>query len=321
MAILFILVWLPQFLYWFAVAGKFFYFSYGEVGSAFYFNNPQIINVLFSIKKGLYIYTPVMFFATIGLYFLIRQKKNMGIAALIFFVLNLYVLSSWWSWWFGGGYGNRAFIDSYAVMAFPLAALIDQFGKVKKIRIIIIAVFILLTAQNYFQTQQYRHTAIHYFWMNKEAYRETFWKLRPTCKYWNILLQPDVPLARKGIYKAIPFADNKVTREDLYKEIEDRLSFNTHITDSLKLIAENSNRDLNEIKANYINQYIDDKKALKEYKYLRKSYLIHQMNTCTSWKKEIMRKAKRRNVSFEQMEEQEASRIFEKYSQKYLSGF
>jgi len=34
---------------------------------------------------------------------------------------------SWWAWWYGGSFGLRAFIDSYSLLIFPLAALLSYF--------------------------------------------------------------------------------------------------------------------------------------------------------------------------------------------------
>jgi len=58
MAFFSFLVWLPQLLYWKMQTGSFFYFSYGD--EQFFFNNPQIINGLFSYRKGWLLYAPVM---------------------------------------------------------------------------------------------------------------------------------------------------------------------------------------------------------------------------------------------------------------------
>ncbi len=321
MAVFFILVWIPQFLYWKEVSGKFLYFSYGEVGSSFYFKNPQIFNVLFSYKKGLYLYTPIILFSTIGIIFLFKQRRINSFATLLFFLLNLYILSSWWSWWFGGGYSNRAYIDSYGIMAFPFAALIEYFSQRKRIKIVVIAIVILLIFMNLFQMRQYRNLAIHYYWMNKEAYWENFLRLKPTCKYWHILNSPDIEMARKGIYKTTPFIDNKIQKDDLFKEIDTNLTKDSVLIDSLEIISWQAKKNFEKIKTEYINKYIDSEKALKEYKKLRIEYIKNQMKNCTTWRKEIERKAKRNNLTFDQLADREANRIFKKYSQKYLKGF
>ncbi|MBN1119234.1 MAG: hypothetical protein JXA77_18635 [Bacteroidales bacterium] len=318
MAVFFILVWVPQFAYWHKVAGKIFYFSYGEVGSAFYFNNPQIKNILFSWQKGWFIYTPVMFFATLGFYFLIKNKIKVHVAFTVFFIVNLYILSSWWSWWFGGGFSIRAFVDSYGIMAFPLAALIEQSRTRKILNYSLVSVLLILSTYNTFQCQQYRYVAIHYWWNNKEVYFENFLKTKPTCKAWYIYNQPDVIKARQGIYEAIPFVDNNVTREDLYNRLDKNISGNQQLTDSLLQVSENGETNFDSFKKEYIDSLIDNRLAKNVYKQLRIEHYIKRMHDCTSWKKEIERMARRKNISFDEAALSEAQRIFETYSQDFI---
>ncbi len=211
MAAFFILAWVPQFIYWKQVSGMFFYFTYGEEGGGFFWHNPQISNILFSYKKGWFVYTPIMFLAFCGIFLLPRPPKGLHPALreaflpiLLFKLLNIYILSSWWSWWFGGGFGLRAFVDAYAIMAIPLAALISWGWQQRRmVKMPALAFLGMLIWFNYFQIQQYRRLAIHYWWMNKEAYWETFLKRKPTERYWELITIPDYEKARQGIYVAI----------------------------------------------------------------------------------------------------------------------
>ncbi len=205
MALCFLLVWVPQFIYWKYVSGMFFYFSYGELGGGFFWHNPQIANILFSYKKGWFVYTPLMLFAFMGIFLLPHRLKGTFVPVLAFQLVNIYILASWWSWWFGGGFGLRAFIDSYAIMAIPFATLVSTLAARRKwIRVPALAVLGLLIGFGFFQMRQYRTGAIHYWWMNKEAYWETFLKRRPTPRYWELITIPDYEKARQGIYEAIP---------------------------------------------------------------------------------------------------------------------
>jgi len=318
MALLCILVWVPQFLYWHEVSGQFLFFSYGEDGSAFYFNHPRLLNILFSYRKGWFIYTPVMLFAATGIVFLFKQKRPFSFAVLIFFLVNLFILSSWWSWWFGGGYSNRAFIDSYGLMALPLAALIDEFRTKKIAKALVITFLLILTSFNLFQIQQYRHQAIHYYWMNKEAYWEDFLKSRPTCKYFNILNQPDVLKARTGIYEAVPIEDDKISKDDLFSFLEAELKDKKPVTDSLQEVSQRKGQPYEQVTTNYINYIIYSGQAKAEYKALRIAYLKSQMEGCKSWRKEIERKALKNDLTFDRVASLEAERIFNAYSQKYI---
>lgn len=198
MALLAILVWLPQLLYWKMQTGSFFYFSYGD--EQFFFNNPQIINGLFSYRKGWLLYTPIMFFALLGIFFLRNKLKAFFLPILIFTVLNIYVILSWWSWWYGGSFGLRAFIDSYALLIFPLAAIIAFFFNKKKkmIKIMILVLSVLFIGHGIFQTQQYYHGAIHWDSMTKDAYWDSFGRLRPSVKFKDLLKAPDYEKAKRG---------------------------------------------------------------------------------------------------------------------------
>ncbi len=198
MALFACLVWLPQFLYWKMQTGSFLYFSYGDEG--FFFDNPQIINGLFSYRKGWLIYSPIIIFALIGIFFLKEKLKAFFLPALIFTVLNIYVVLSWWAWWYGGSFGLRAFIDSYALLIFPLAALLSYFyeGKKKISQSIVLVLSIVFIAHGIFQTQQYYHGSIHWDSMSKGAYWDSFGRLRPSEKFHSLLIPPDYEKAKKG---------------------------------------------------------------------------------------------------------------------------
>ncbi len=192
------LVWLPQFLYWKMQTDSFLYFSYGD--ERFFFDNPQIIKGLFGYRKGWLLYAPVMSFALIGIFFLTNKLKAFFVPILLFTIFNIYIILSWWAWWYGGSFGLRAFVDSYAILIFPLAAFISYFYKDKKTpakRIVLIISFLFI-AHGVFQTQQYHRGAIHWDSMSKAAYWDSFGRLRPSNKFNDLLIPPDYDRAKKG---------------------------------------------------------------------------------------------------------------------------
>lgn len=199
----FVLVLLPQLIYWKTVTGSWIYYSYDNEG--FFFKNPRIIEGLFSYRKGWLLYTPIMTFALIGIPFLYYKVKGFFVPVLIFTVINLYIIFSWWTWWYGGGFGQRAMIDSYALLAFPLAAFISLFWK-RRLYLKIISVFIvaLFVFHNIFQTSQYYYGAIHFDSMTKKAYWSSFGHIRPQAGYYNMLETPDYEKAIKGIQAVKP---------------------------------------------------------------------------------------------------------------------
>lgn len=203
MILAFILVWVPQFIYWKIQAGQFFYFSYPD-DQGFFFGNPQILNSLFSWRKGWLLYTPVMIFAIAGVPLLWKNYRKFFFPVLIFMLVNIYVLSSWWDWWFGGGFGIRAYIDMYGVMALPMAAFISWGLRRKAVlKYVLIVVFLLVTTRSVFHHFQYHYGAVHWMAMTKDAYIDSFWRIRPSDKFQELIREPDYDAARKGIYKYV----------------------------------------------------------------------------------------------------------------------
>ncbi len=192
-------VWLPQMNYWKEMTGQWFYFSYGS-NERFFFGDPAIIKGLFSWRKGLFIYTPLMIFAFSGIITLWKQKSPHALAVTVFVPLNIYIIFSWWCWWYGGGFGQRAFIDSYALMAVASASLLSAgiYAVKKWIRGPVVAAFILLTSLGIFYNFQYYHGAIHWDSMTREAYFDSFGRVRPSAKFDQLLGAPDYEKAREG---------------------------------------------------------------------------------------------------------------------------
>ncbi|MFC2129472.1 hypothetical protein ACFLQX_01695, partial [Bacteroidota bacterium] len=212
----FFVIWIPQFLYWKAVTGHFLFYSYGAEGGAFYWLHPNILDSLFSYRKGWFVYTPIMLIAVLGIYLLRKRIPQLFLPLVFLVVFMIYVQSSWWSWWFGGGFGLRAYVDIYGLLAIPLAAVLEYtFSNSRKVvRIGVPSVIVFLVLFQLLQHWQYRKNIIHYVGMHKELYWKSFMKFKRPWDYWVSLSLPDHRLARKSIYV---YYDSG--RED-YKELE-----------------------------------------------------------------------------------------------------
>ena len=116
--LIFLLVYSPQLIYWHYLTGKFLYFSYP--GEGFYnWKFPMMIPIWFSPLNGLFLYNPVAILFIAGCLIMIVRKIPNGIFITAFFFLISYIFSSWHSWYYGGGYGSRPFIDFYPLLAIP----------------------------------------------------------------------------------------------------------------------------------------------------------------------------------------------------------
>jgi hypothetical protein len=191
-----VLVWIPQFIYWKSITGQWLYDSYP--GEGFYFSNPHIIGGLFSYRKGWFVYTPLMLLSIIGIPFMRKKCPDFLLPILIFIPLNIYIILSWYCWWYGGGFGLRAFIDSYALLAIPIAAalayLLSKHILVKILIFIIIGACIFL---NQFQTFQYRRGIVHWDAMTKEYYWAGFLKKNYPKNADSLIKPPDYENARE----------------------------------------------------------------------------------------------------------------------------
>ena len=213
----FMLMWLPQMLYWKIKAGSFLFFSYGSE-ERFFWTDPQIFNLLFSYRKGWLVYTPLMLFSLLGLFFILRRKQNtFKIPILLYLICNIYLLSSWWCWWYGGGFGMRALVQAYALLAIPLAAFYHyvfslHLKKEFLTRLIKGSVVCLLSAflcLNIIQTYQYDHPSghrlLHYDAMSKDAYWRIFGRFELSDadfeKLEKELIPPDYNAAKKGEHR------------------------------------------------------------------------------------------------------------------------
>lgn len=191
------LVFFIQMIYWKSVTGTWLYYSYGE--EQFYFTSPHILKGLFSYRKGWLLYTPIMLFSFVGLFYLKKYAKGLTLPIIIFVIINSYVMYSWWCWWYGGGFGSRPMIDSYAVMALPMGAFVESvFSKRSWKTIVFFVVFSFLLYLNQFQIKQYLSTLLHYDSMSKEVYWKIFLKNKWPENYDKLIKPPDYDAAVKG---------------------------------------------------------------------------------------------------------------------------
>ncbi len=150
-----------QIIYWKIYSGSFVYYSYVNPGEGFEFLSPYLWKVLFSFRKGWFIYTPMMLLAVTGFWFIYKNNRKLFYPLFIFFILNLYVVSSWSCWWYAQSFGQRALVQSYAVMAIPLGYFIRWMtGRKFYSRVLFAVVVLFFIWLNIFQTWQIQHHVI-----------------------------------------------------------------------------------------------------------------------------------------------------------------
>jgi hypothetical protein len=173
------LVVLPQLLIYFDATGRLIVSSYGTLG--FNWSEPRLAGVLFSAQKGLFFWSPVLLLAVAG-FVLLWRSGNPARAfipgAIVFLLVNAYVIASWWDWQFGGSYGHRGFVDALPVFALGLASVFDWAARSRVRRHVVGLATALLVALSVFQMLQYWHGLIPFANTTWDQYQELFLQWR-----------------------------------------------------------------------------------------------------------------------------------------------
>lgn len=173
---LLIFVLFIRFFYLFYTSGSF--FSINHHGEQLSLLDPYTFKFLFSFRKGWLLYTPMMVFAIIGFYYLRKEHKKIWLSCFLFFVINLYVVSSWECWWYASSFGQRPMVETYSMMFIPLGFFFKTMYSNTKWWIcsgitVLVSFFIVL---NLFQTWQLMSGILDSERMTKKYYLETFGK-------------------------------------------------------------------------------------------------------------------------------------------------
>jgi hypothetical protein len=118
-------IWLPQMYYWHSITGKLFMYSY-EGESFEYWKQPKIAAVLFDTQNGLFLFSPLVLFMVLAIWFYRKDQRTQAFALAPVFVLSTYIFASWWRWNFGGAFGHRSYIEFYALYALPFGVLVEH---------------------------------------------------------------------------------------------------------------------------------------------------------------------------------------------------
>ena len=163
----------PQALIWQITSGSPIFYSYRDEG--FNFLQPEVINYLLSVRKGVFFWHPAYFLMILSLFMHYRNYRLETIVFLSMIVLNLYVGSAWSSWEFGGSFGSRQTVDVLPTM---IIATGSAFAVLKAARSSIVtasrAIVVVLATINLVQMYGYIADKIPDDGTTWEQYR-SFW--------------------------------------------------------------------------------------------------------------------------------------------------
>ena len=165
-----------QICYWKYVANQWFYYAY--VGENFDFKHPYITDGLFSFENGWLVWTPIMAFALIGLFWVRRYAKPVLVPILVIIPLHIYIIYSWWCFTYINGMGSRPMVEMYGLLAFGLAAIATITPSSLLVKNIKNFAFVALLAffawLNIFQTYQHQQGLMVAWECKREFYKEMF---------------------------------------------------------------------------------------------------------------------------------------------------
>lgn len=148
--------------------GHWLYWPYS--GEGFYWFSPELWQSLFSFRAGLFLQSPIMILAIIGLPFMYGKDRFKAIWWFIYFIITAYIISAWWCWDYASLFGSRPYTEHLFFLLIPILYLFDKFSKIVLIGIYPIAILAFLryyqvtsevfadqrfTSQNYFQSLKF----------------------------------------------------------------------------------------------------------------------------------------------------------------------
>ena len=232
--ILFVFI-LIQFLNVYAQIGEFKFNLYNNEHFDFIIN-PQLFNVLFGYKKGFFVYAPVMLLTFIGLIYLFLKEKYKFLIWLFVASLFLYLTSSWWCWWYGGGLGMRPFVDILFFISLPIIYLLKENKKWLNYTLFSIALPLVWVYQIY--QIQFNKIILHYDKMDK-------------VNFWRIFLKTDMRFSWSAEFKdeKLPksniqftktyFGDFKSKSFSSNRKKLNSINFNTNLLDDPTFVVVN----------------------------------------------------------------------------------
>lgn len=154
-----------------------------------FLSNPKIPEVLFGFRKGLFIYSPFLLLIFPALWFLYRSNRFSFIWFMVFSLLYIYLLSSWWCWYYGGSMGMRAMIDVFPILIIPIIFLIQKLNRF--FRALTIVFTILMIQFNLILNYQLLHSILHYADMNQARFGLVFLQKGARFEWVFHVTQPD----------------------------------------------------------------------------------------------------------------------------------
>ena len=113
----------PQMIAWKSIYGSF--LAVSPVGPQIRWWNPQLVDILWSSRNGLFSWSPILYLGAIGLVMFAIARPWIGVPALVSLGVMTYFNASIQDWWGSDGYGGRRFEGTLPLFALGVAAFVQ----------------------------------------------------------------------------------------------------------------------------------------------------------------------------------------------------
>lgn len=171
--------------------------------------NPYIFEVLFGVRKGIFFYCPLLLLSIFGLYYLYKLKRHLMWGSLIVFIVYTYIISSWWCWWYGGGFSMRPFIDILSIFSIPIAFLLVHTKRAIRVFIILIGFVCIYLTQTY--SYQVSRNILHYDNITGKDFSDVFLQTDKRFEWYSVVDFDTIPDSYSVSSMTIKFKKDELT--------------------------------------------------------------------------------------------------------------
>ncbi len=260
------LVFMLPLLLWKWQSGYWLVYSYGDEG--FDFIHPHFFEFLFSFKKGWFLWSPWVLVLTsaTSIYLFLRSRVLLFWYLLPIFIA-VYILSSWWCWTFGTGFGQRPMIEFLPFIGIAYAVFLEAKPKLRSFVMFLLLPFIALS---FIQGYQINNSILEGGETSREDYFRKFLQVRR-----------DAPSVDKRLNKFIGkrYIANKVqqiSQEGQFSSVvmSDSLAPGSYVIVRVKVSGQHKDRDLRLVvssangdyyKAFFLGEYLYSETRMMEF--------------------------------------------------------
>jgi len=107
-----------QLFIWKWQSGHWFFWPYN--GEGLNWLHPKIWETLFSFRTGLFVHTPLILISALASWCVFKKNGFQFTVWWLYFVLNIYIIGSWWCWDYETPFGHRPFTEHLFFLVLPI---------------------------------------------------------------------------------------------------------------------------------------------------------------------------------------------------------